>query len=319
MAEYIAEPQAKILADSISPAGHRLTTLQVVMHRYVLAEFNTHRAFSRNSASSRAIPSRLHRERVATLPAKPSVFPSKQRGMQGGPVVTPEITRAAQGVWVRAAQDAVRSAKTLDDLGVHKSVTNRLLEPFLFQTVIVSATDWDGFWEQRCSELAQPEIKAAADLMYQAYTASTPDPLGADDWHTPLIDDQDLSAIGALAARMYGMSVDQSDVERLTRHVSAARCARVSYLTHAGVRDVEDDLTLYNRLVHASPPHYSPLEHVATPCPTKIDYDPNPARGENVVLPVAHGHQGNFTGWDQLRGTLDMTFFPCKMRLKDGT
>jgi hypothetical protein len=46
----------KILADSISPDGVRLTTLEVVMPRIVLAEFNTHRMLSRNSASSRAIP-----------------------------------------------------------------------------------------------------------------------------------------------------------------------------------------------------------------------------------------------------------------------
>ena len=48
--------KAVIAADSINVKGKRITTFIVTMPRIVLAELNTHRVFSRNSASSRAIP-----------------------------------------------------------------------------------------------------------------------------------------------------------------------------------------------------------------------------------------------------------------------
>ena len=133
--------------------------------------------------------------------------------------------------------------------------------------VIVSSTDWDGFWEQRCSPLAQPEIRVAAEAMRAVFDASEPAEVGIGGWHLPYVDaerDADL------------------DDEQRTR-VSAARCARVSYLTHDGVRDVAKDLELYDRLVTARPPHWSPLEHVATPA------------APDAAVP------GNFRGWQQLR------------------
>ena len=48
--------EAKIVADSIYKQGQRLTTFTVVFPRFILAELNTHRMLSRNSASSRARP-----------------------------------------------------------------------------------------------------------------------------------------------------------------------------------------------------------------------------------------------------------------------
>lgn len=258
-------PTARVIADSISDNGERLTTLEVHLHRFVLAEFNTHRAFSRNSASSRAIPVRREIERVRTAPAYPLEWPAEQRGMQGGAALSPAEQAAAIGVWDEARQAAIAGAERLQALGVHKSVTNRLLEPFMWQTIIVSATDWDGFFAQRCSPLAQPEIRAAAEAMRAAYFASTPRRLGADDWHLPYL------------------QADESLDLDVAKRVAAARCARVSYLTHDGRRDLAADLELYDRLVAADPPHASPLEHVARP-----RHRDEPARG-------------NFRGWTQLR------------------
>lgn len=260
-------PSAKVIADSISPEGARLTTIEVTMHRFVLAEFNTHRLFSRNSASSRAIPVSKQTQRVKEHPAIPVVWASEQKGMQGGDEV--EDPRSAEYFWLAARDWAVIQAENLTRVGVHKSIVNRLLEPFMWHTVIVTSTDWENFWKQRVSPLAQPEIKVAAEAMLDAYKNSTPTRVSLYQWHLPYMDEQDLEA-----CRQCGED---------PRYVSAARCARVSYLTHDGRRDVQEDVDLYRRLISADPMHASPLEHVATPRTTLGDFT------------------GNFFGWKQLR------------------
>lgn len=260
------EPNASVIADSVSPSGVRLTTIEVTLHRFVLAELNTHRVFSRNSASSRAIPVRKQLARVLEDPALPVEFGENQRGMQAGDALAGDDEQAALAAWLQARDQAVAAVERLQELGVHKQVTNRLLEPFMWHTVIVTATEWDGFWEQRCSPLAQPEIMVAAEAMRTEYDASTPVEVGHGQWHTPYLRDED------------------GDLDDETaRKVSAARCARVSYLTHDGRRDIDKDIELYERLVSARPPHWSPLEHVATP-----------AEPDEAPL-------GNFHAWRQLR------------------
>lgn len=262
-------PRAEVVRDSVSTAGVRLTTIEVTLHRFVLAELNTHRVFSRNSASSRAIPVQRQLDAVLDNPAVPLEFGSNQRGMQAGPPLAGEDHARALAAWLEARDAAVASARNLLDLGVHKQVANRILEPFIWHTVIVTATEWDGFWQQRCSPLAQPEIRAAADAMRAAYDASTPAEVADGDWHTPYVRD------------------DERDLDLETRkRIAAARCARVSYLTHDGRRDLSADEELYDRLVTAEPPHWSPLEHVATP-------------SDDPAVP------GNFRGWRQLRHVIE--------------
>lgn len=266
---------AKVIADSVSPDGHRLTTMEVRFHRFVLAEFNTHRVFSRNSASSRAIPFHKQVERVISDPAIPVSWPAEKPGMQGGEEL--EDTKGAETEWLEARDNAVVSAKYLAEWGVHKSVVNRLLEPFMWHTVIVTATEWDGFWAQRCSPLAQPEIRVAAEAMREAYTESVPYPMLHGEWHTPYMD-------GDTMRRVYAETKGGAEFHERIRRISVARCARVSYLTHDGKRDIQADLDLYDKLVSARPMHASPLEHVATPASTNHRFTP-----------------GNFRGWAQLR------------------
>lgn len=257
-------PTATVVLDSVSPAGVRLTTIEVTLHRFVLAELNTHRVLSRNSASSRAIPTAKQVRRLVEDPALPVEFGTNQRGMQAGEPLTGDAHDAALATWLEARDHAVAAAERLFELGVHKQVVNRILEPFMWHTVIASGTDWDGFWQQRCSPLAQPEIRVAAEAMRDAYHASQPTPIGDGEWHTPYVRD------------------DERDLDvGLRTRISAARCARVSYLTHDGRRDLAADEELYERLITADPPHWSPLEHVATPAS-----DPVP---------------GNYRGWRQLR------------------
>jgi len=268
---------AKVLADSVSPAGQRLTTLEATFPRFVLAEFNTHRVFSRNSASSRAIPIAKQLRRVLEDPYVPIEFGSNQPGMQAGPALEGAKREAAEAEWLRARDDAVRGVLGLvtdpqeaggdlfaalerveeatrakerpeEWLNVHKQVANRLLEPFMWHTVIVTATEWENFWNLRCHPDAQPEIRLVAERMRDATRASTPAELGENEWHLPLVRPEDREQVGS--------------IEDLIK-VSAGRCARVSYLTHAGVRDHEADIQLHDRLLESG--HMSPLEHPARP------------------------------------------------------
>ncbi len=243
------------------------------MHRFVLAEFNTHRIFSRNSASSRAIPVQKRMDATRDDTAYPVVWPAEQPGMQGGDSICGRDQEAAERIWDEAAFASVRYADALRELNVHKSVINRILEPYLWHTVVVSSTEWENFFRQRCSPLAQPEIRLVAEAMREALQSSIPTTTPLGEWHTPYVHPHEVRDFS----------------EKYLCQISAARCARVSYLTQDGVRDPNKDWELYQRLVTADPPHASPLEHVATPA---INWSSAHDR---------HIHQGNFTGWSQLR------------------
>lgn len=284
--------ETKIIADSITPSGARLTTMQVPFHRFVLSEFNTHRRFSRNSASSRAIPVRKQIERIMANPAMPVIFPREQRGMQGGEELDPDALADAKFYYGKAVNNAINSARALVDLGVHKSVVNRLLEPFMWHTVVVTSTEWDNFFVQRCSSLAQPEIRVAAEAMRVALDKSEPQMLVAGEWHLPYVvgDDETCQQI-----HDSGQPWTQTAVK-----VSTARVARTSYLTQEGKRDIEEDLRLYDRLVTAQPPHWSPLEQVATPWAVNQTSDTMVYNHKVFSTPV-RPKIGNLTGWLSLR------------------
>jgi hypothetical protein len=295
---------AKVIADSISPAGVRLTTLECEFHRYVLAEVNTHRRFSRNSASSRAIPVEKMIARLVSSPALPPEYVSNKPGMQGGEPLKPELAASCENLIRAHLGGALRLADALRDLGLHKGNTNRYLEPWMWHTAVITATDWKNFFAQRASSaslMAIREFRDFADAVMGALAASTPTKLKHGQWHLPYIDDETFDL-----AMSPPPVVDA--IETLKK-VSAARCARVSYLTQDGKKSIQDDLTLYERLSTAVPMHASPLEHVATPCECQVmyAYPPDESRGlprpdlrfdERVVRP---DHRGNFRGWDQLR------------------
>lgn len=169
----------KILLDSISETGKRITTMEITFPRIVLAEFNTHRMFSRNSASSRAIPFKKQLERVINNPFIPERFPVDGKGMQPNSYVDANNSNYGwhKEDWLRARDSAIKSANRLygndieNEYHVHKQIVNRLLEPFQWHTVIVTSTEWDNFFKLRCDENAQYEIRRIADLMYEAYHA----------------------------------------------------------------------------------------------------------------------------------------------------
>lgn len=257
---------------NIEYAGRQMTyDLEVrgPWHNFVADGIVVHN--SRNSSSSRAIPVGKQVARVVNHPAMPVEWGVNRPGMQADEALDGELADVAGQVWLEARDAAVQAAQHLASLGVHKQVTNRLLEPFQWQRVLVTATDWFGFFAQRRHRDAQPEIRAAADAMFDAMAASTPAEVGYGGWHLPLVDAGELAELG----------------QDVARKVSAARCARVSYMTHDGRRDVGKDLELFSRLADADPPHLSPLEHVASPV--------DPDRADWRRIP------GNFQGWRQFR------------------
>lgn len=290
IAEYHAKkPQAKVICDSISPEGIRLTTLEIKMHRFVLAEFNTHRVFSRNSSSSRAIPSKKTLERIRTNPAMPVYWGANQSGMTADVELEGEKLEQVKKLWLECRDFCARTTEQLTELGLHKQLANRLIEPWMWHTVIVTATQFSNFFGQRCNKFAQPEMRAAAEAAELKYFISKPVPIAIGEWHLPFIMEDEKYSL---------------DLETLKK-ISVARCARVSYLTHGGIRDTNEDLAFYDRLVSASPMHASPLEHVATP-----------ATGLFYEMPV----KGNFKGWHQLRHTIPgntiETYEPTNPELK---
>ncbi len=258
---------ARVLTDSVSPAGIRLTTLEVRFPRFILSEMNTHRVFSRNSASSRAVPTKKMIERVLAHPAMPVEWGVNKPGMSASEALGEGQAEEAAAEWLRARDSAVEHVRNLQRLELHKQVINRLLEPFMWHTVIITATEWENFFTLRLAENAQPEIRAAAQRMRRAIDTSEPKAVGLGEWHLPLIQDDERR-----------LPVDT------LKMVSAARCARVSYLTHEGQRDLEKDVELCERL--RADRHLSPFEHVATPS-DDVDF------------------HANFRGWIQMRRAVE--------------
>lgn len=296
----------KILLDSISPAGRRLTTWELTYPHMVHAELMTHRLFSRNSASSRAIPNEKLRQRVQDDPALPVWWGKNQSGMQAreelvdigqtGPfslenppkpfsVAYPR--KAAEQEWLRARDLMLEASERLAKIGLHKQLCNRLIEPWMFITVIVSSTTFDNWFHLRNHPDAQPEIAWVARDMHAKYLASKPRPLEVGQWHLPLLDgtpytDEDWSGLYAIERNDPAASAIE-----LAKQISTGRVARVSYLTHDGRRDLDEDIKLHDRLLAGvetgDPLHMSPFEHVA-----RCLADPNE-------------QSGNFRGWAQYR------------------
>jgi len=290
--------EAMIVCDSLSPKGVRLTTMVVTFPRIVLAEFNTHRMFSRNSASSRAIPVAKQLERVMQDPFIPTYLGKAQKGMQADEELPEQAREIALARWLSARDDAVQHAHRLADLGLHKQLTNRLLEPFMWHTVVVTATEWGNFFALRANEMAQPEIRTIAEMMKQLYASHQPEQLQEDEWHLPFIQPSERDG--------------KFEHTATARQISAARCARVSYLTHDGKRDLWADIKLYERLVAGG--HMSPLEHVARPFTENEDWTRAVLQGRAAKMTDFQQEReqaisnlefcGNFRGWMQLRKTI---------------
>lgn len=264
--------EVKIIADSISEAGKRITTFQLKYPRFIHAEVMTHRVFSRNASSSRAIPVSKIIEQVRTNPAMPIHWGKNQSGMQAKEELETRTATTVAFRWRGAAIDAANNAEFMADREAHKQIVNRILEPFQHIHVVLTATEFDNFFELRIHEDAQPEIYALALTMKQAMDECETQVLKVGEWHLPYLFD-------------YEINHSDLSTDDLCK-ISAARCCRVSYLKHDGTNpSIEDDLALFERLVGSAPLHASPLEHQAKP---------------QVLGHKIYG-KSNLNGWTQYR------------------
>ena len=326
----------KILLDSISETGKRITTFELTYPRMIHSEFMTHRMFSRNAASSRAIPAKKMRQMVNEDCYTPDKFPKNVAGMQPAEWYEQDSEEyfEAKKEWKIAADNALIAHENLERLGIHKQIANRLIEPFLWYTCIVTATEFSNFFKLRCDENAQYEIRRIADLMYEAYhnnecynnrfnqcdkVHTCQQNLKIGEWHCPLVYEEDDECIlRYLTTRHYPykestIKKQELEVYALSNHfieikkqISVARCARVSYLTHDGKRDIEKDLELFERLKTSG--HFSPFEHVATPSFDKQRWNQFQSLKANQeefekIKPI-NLRNGNFIGWRQMRQDL---------------
>jgi thymidylate synthase ThyX len=270
---------AKIIADSINPCGDRLTTFELTYPRFVHAELMTHRLFSRNSASSRALPTTKLLEQIENDPVMPKFWGKNQSGMQAAEELEGSDLWQAEREWLAARDHAVDAAKRMHEIGMHKQLANRVLEPWMFITVIVSATEYENWFHLRDSEYAQPEIAWVAREMRKLYESNEPEPFSTCGWHLPYIELNDESS--PLYVKLQGSA---GEVLEKLKKISTARCARVSYLTHDGKRDYEKDIELHDKCRDNG--HWSAFEHVAE------------AMCHSAMI-------GNFKGWCQYRKHFD--------------
>jgi thymidylate synthase ThyX len=257
--------QARVIADSISDSDIRIVTLEAEYPRFIHSQFMTHRVFSRSASSSRARPIESVIEEAESNPVLPLVWGRNQRGMQAKEIFASEDVPALNAAWLSARDAAINHAKRLNAMGVHKQIVNRILEPFTHIKVVITATEWDNFFNLRRHDDAQPEIKHLADSMWNAIYSSWP--VRRRDWHLPYVLDEEREKWPEDACIMF----------------SVARCARVSYMTHgANAIDHERDHKLHDMLLRDG--HMSPFEHQARP--NMI--------GDDV-------RSSNFAGWQQYR------------------
>lgn len=290
---------AKVILDSIAPNGARLTTFELTYPRMIHAELMTHRVFSRNAASSRAIPTPAKIKRIREDMAMPSEWGVNQKGMQSGGALDAELAKWAEQTWRAAGNNALRSAEVLcgqlcarcfNDpknnlcrvqgfdacivLDLHKQVANRVPEPFDHITVVLSATRYNNHWKLRLEvdpatgrPYADPTYFELASKWRAAFDTSTPTELDVGQWHLPYITLEDYEPVLVHLAKLVEKGqLDQGLVhferEKLLRKMSVGRCARVSYMRQ-GQGDIEDNVVLHDRL--AASGHWSPFEHVARP------------------------------------------------------
>lgn len=244
---------AKVIADSINESGDRVTTLELEYPRIILAEFNTHRVFSRNTASSRAIPVKTMLKNIWNNMFVPWYWGANQTGMQASKQLSKPRIFIANALWKTGICINLLGSYLLSSVGVHKQLSNRNTEYASYIKTIVTSTDFDNFISLRLHPDAQPEI---ADLAYKIKIAlenSKPKLLKEGDWHLPYWN-------GTYIPQSYWNH--KEEIEQ-AKKVSVSCCAQVSYRTND--TSIDKAIRITDALSKSRPIHASPFEHVCTP------------------------------------------------------
>ena len=291
---------AKVIADSVCPQGVRMTTMEIEYPRFILAELNTHRMLSKNSASSRAIPVKAMHEFIKANPATPVSWGKNQPGMKANEDVGSAVATEAEQIWNRAKDDALHWADALaHKLAIHKQIANRITEPWMTMKTVISGTEWNNFFHLRNHADAQPEIKALAEAMTVAYTTHLPVPLKPGQWHLPYITIAEYVPTGEL--QYLNNNFDPISLEE-AKIVSASCCAQVSYRKNDDSFDKAKKI--YDQLILSEPVHASPIEHQATPMDvdSMCRFEPDTWQpGVTHVSANSDLWSGNLRGWIQHR------------------
>jgi thymidylate synthase ThyX len=283
--------EAEIIADSKNQFGERITSFVLTFPRIILAELNTHRAFSKNSASSRAVPFKTMLRNVMSDPFIPIRWMKDHKGMQGDQYFTGFSEWLLIRLWLIARTLAVCLAWILNKIGLTKQIVNRLLEPFMWHTAIVTATDLENFFALRAHDAAEIHFKELAYKVLKEYNNSFPVTLKDGQWHIPFGNNLSKNRIEdtLLSNENYVNASEEEEINEIINKqrikISTARCARVSYINFEGRDDYEADIKLHDQLLSSG--HMSPFEH----CAMAIN-QPNTAIG-------------NFTGFLQYRKLLE--------------
>lgn len=282
-----------IIADSVSIHGDRITTFELEYPRFIHSEFMTHRQFSRNSASSRAIPVSKMIEHIASNPAHPEHWGKNMSGMQAREELQEPSLTKVKTLWNKAKETACNIALEMMAEGAHKQIVNRILEPFQIIKVVMTTTEIQNFFYLRAHPDAQPEIRMLAEAMIEKYKESKPKELFPGEWHVPYYLDGS-----------WNKSNEHSLSEALA--ISASCCAQVSYRKLD--TSLEKAMSIYKRLVETKPVHASPFEHQATPMGVNIMNESigslDPDYWQEGVTHMDNKRRlwsGNFRGWIQYR------------------
>ena len=284
---------ATIIQDSISHNDKRITTFELEYPRFIHAEFMTHRQFSRNAASSRAIPIEKMHEQIQNNMAIPIHWGINQPGMQATKELEGYGLEGAKAIWASAAADSVAWSKSLANAHLHKQIANRVTEPFQMMKAVVTATEWDNWFWLRNHADAQPEIHELASVMAELMVLSIPLRLNPGDWHVPYVERE--HAHGGMMYSL-GMAVISEEV---AKKVSASCCAQVSY--RKSDDSIEKAEMIFDKLINSEPVHASPVEHQATPIRLNsvnyVKWHP----GVTHIDSLGKLWSGNFQGWIQHR------------------
>lgn len=291
------EISAKILQHSITEKGVQIISFELEYPRFIHAEFMTHRVFSRNAASSRAIPISKNIEQVKNRLAHPIHWGVNKPGMQASDELEGDMRINVQQDWVRASQFACHIAERFQTFEAHKQLSNRVLEPFVHMKTVMTTTEIKNFMELRDHKDAQPEIAALARAMAVAVSESEPLVLKEGEYHVPYVD-RLRNSEGVLDYFINGAKVS---VE-IALQVSASACAQVSYrILNLGIEKAQ---AIYQKLVTGKPVHASPFEHQATPLIAPKKTAKTWPAGVTHLDRNGEFWSGNFHGWLQNRQNL---------------
>ena len=325
----MADISAKVIAHSHNGRGNEIITFELEYPRIIHSELMTHRLFSRNAASSRAIPVKTLIEMVRNEPAMPYRFGANQPGMQDKGVEHDGMVSISQDggstyhftgreAWTLAADSACDFAEAFANAGYHKQIANRLLEPFQRMKTVLTATEYENFWWLRVDADADPTIEALAIAMHKEYEASEPELLQPGQWHTPYVEHfyENIGLEGDDVWVFCGYYVEDENGEKVildveeAKAISSSCCAQVSYRRLNSTKDKA--LDIYGRLLTGRKVHASPFEHIATPMlvvdsSTGEDVFATLNRYEGYTHVDKHGNfwSANFKGWVQYRQLLD--------------